>query len=91
MKYLHTIVLLDLETNHTYKRIVIEATQASIEHREISPEKYIRPQRSVVAHRINWILVFDYQQYIQQYFYLDSLDLKICYDRIVQSATSLAL
>ena len=64
VKYLCTIFLLDSESNHTYKCIRREATGVSIEYRKISPEQYSIPQRSDVAHRINQILVFDYQKYI---------------------------
>ena len=64
MKDLRIIVLLDLELNHTYKRIVREAIRSSIEDRKIALDQYSRPQRSAVAHIINWRLVFNYQQYL---------------------------
>ena len=64
VKYLRTIVLLDSEANHNYNRIGREEMRASIEHRQISPEQYSRPQLSAVAHVINQRLVFYYQQYI---------------------------
>ena len=43
VKDLRTIVLLDSEENHTYKRIRIEAMRSSIENRQLAPEKYSRP------------------------------------------------
>ena len=69
VKYLHTILLLDFEANHTYKRIVREAMRAAISNRKFAPEQYSRPQRSAVAHRINRRLVFDYQRYLWQPFW----------------------
>ena len=91
MKDLRTIVLFDSEVNHTYKHIVREAIRASIYHRKIAPEQYIRPQHSAAAHVINWILVFDFQRYLRQPLSLACSDLKMYYDRIVHQAASLAL
>ena len=91
VKNLRTVVPHDLEENHTYKRIGREAIRAAIEHRQISPEEYIRPQRSAVAHEINQRLVFEYQQYLQQPFSILCSDLKSCYYRIFHSAAILAL
>ena len=86
MKDLRTIFLLDLEANHTYKSIGRDTMQADIEHIQISPEQYRIPQRSSVAHGINWRLIFDYQQP----FSLACSDLKSCYDIIVHSASRIA-
>ena len=61
VKDLRTIVLLDSESTHTYKHIRREAMRADIDHRQISPEKYIREQRSAMEHGINQRLLFDYQ------------------------------
>ena len=44
-----------------------------------------------MAHGINRRLVFDYQQYLQQPFNLDYIDMKSCYDQIVHPSTSLDL
>ena len=63
----------------------------SIDHSQIIPEQYSRPQRIDVSHDINHIIVFYYQQFLQKYLSLVCSDLKSCYDWIVQSATSLAL
>ena len=82
VKDLCTTFLLESEANHTYKRIGREAMQSAIEHRQIAPEQYSRPQRSAVAHRINGVLVFDYQRYLLKPLSLACSDLKICYDRI---------
>ena len=65
--------------------------RASIQHRKIALEQYSKPQRSTLAHGINQRLLFGYQRYLQQTFYLSCSDLKICYDRIVHSPASLAL
>ena len=91
VKTLRPIFLLDSEENHTYKLIRREAMRAAIEHRQISPEQYIRTQHSAIAHGINQRLVFDYQQYLQQPFSLACSDFKSCYDRNFHSASSLAL
>ena len=64
---------------------------AAIDHRQISPEQYSKPQCSAVAHGINRRLAFDYQQYLRQPFSLACSDLKIWYDQIVHSAARLAL
>ena len=61
VKSLRTIVLLYSEANHTYKFIGIETRRASIDHGEVYPEQYRRPQISDVAHGINRRLIFDYQ------------------------------
>ena len=74
VKYLRTIVLLDSESNHTYKRIESESKRAAIEHVQIPLEQYRRPQRSTVKHGINRRLVFDYQRYVQQPFSLARSD-----------------
>ena len=66
MKNLHTIVLLDSEENHIYKRIEREEKRAVIKHRKVAPEQYSKPQRSAGEHEINQRLVFDYQQYLWQ-------------------------
>ena len=63
----------------------------AIEHRKNAPEKYSRPQRRAVAHGINQIPLFDYQQYLRQPFSQACSDLNRCYDKIVHSTTSLAL
>ena len=65
--------------------------RASIEHIHIYQEKYSRPQRSAVAHGINWRLVFICQGYLQQTLSIACSDFKRYYDRIVRSAASLAL
>ena len=88
---LSTIFLLDSEANHTYKRIGREAIKSAIERRQITPEQYSRPQFSFVAHRINRILVFDYQRYLQKPFSLACRNLKRYYDRIVHSSVRIAL
>ena len=54
-----TIILLDSESNHTYKLIGREAMRAAIDHIQIAPEQYSRPQCSALAHGINRILIFD--------------------------------
>ena len=46
VKDLHNIVLIDSGANHTYKRIGIKATRASIKHRQVFPEQYGRSQKS---------------------------------------------
>ena len=91
VKYLRNIVLLDSETNYTYKRIRRESMRAAIEYIQISTEQYNRPHRSALAHGINRILVFDYQQYFWQLFSLACSELKICYDRIVHSISRIEL
>ena len=91
VKYLCTIVLLDLESNHTQINIEREAIQAVIHHKKIPPEQYSRPQHSFVAHGINHRLVFDYQRCLQTPFSIACSDLKICYDIIVRSASRLDL
>ena len=63
----------------------------AIEHRKNAPEKYSRPQRRAVAHGINQIPLFDYQQYLRQPFSLAFSDFESCYDRIVHSSASIAL
>ena len=60
VKDLQTIVLLDLEANHTYKIIGRDEMQVDIEHIQIPPEQYRIPQRSSVEHGINRRLVFNY-------------------------------
>ena len=64
---------------------------SSYRAKNISPDQYSRPQRSAVSQWMNRRLVFGYQQYLQQPFYLECSDLKSCYDIIVHSASSLAL
>ena len=64
---------------------------ACIYHRQISLEQYIRRKCSAVDHGINLRLVFDYQQYLQERFYLAWSVLKSFYDRIFHSAASLDL
>ena len=91
VKELRTIVPIDYEANHTYKHIIREAIISAIKHRQIAPEQYSRSQCSTVAHGINQILVFYYQRYLQQLFYLACSDLKYFYDKIVHSPSSLAL
>ena len=59
--------------------------------RENFSRKYIRPQRSSMAHGINHRLVFDYQRYLWQSLSLACSDMKSCCDRIVHSAASLSL
>ena len=54
-----SIVLLDFEENHTYKRTGKEAMRASIYHEQVDTEQYIRPHRSAADHGINCRLVFD--------------------------------
>ena len=65
--------------------------RASIQHRKIALKQYSKPQRSTLAHGINQRLLFGYQRYLRQTFYLLCSDLKICYDRIVHSPASLTL
>ena len=65
--------------------------QAAIYDRKIAPEQYSSPQRSYADHGITSRIVFDYQLYLQQTFYLACSDLKSCYDRIVHSTASLLL
>ena len=88
---LRTIVLIDSESNHTYKCIGIEAIIAAIYHEQIYPEQCSRTQCSAVADGINRRLVVYYQQYLWQPFSLKCSDFKGCYDIIIQSAASLAL
>ena len=75
VKYLRNIVLLDSETNYTYKRIRREEMISAIDHKQIAPKQYSRPQCISVAHKIDQGLVFDYQQYQQQPFSLACCDL----------------
>ena len=65
--------------------------RSTIEHGIFFPEKDSIPQHSAMANGINHRLVFDYQQYLHQPFYLAYSDLKSCYDQIFPSAASLAL
>ena len=65
--------------------------RAAIDNEKISLEQYGRPQLSAVACGINHILVFEYQESLQQFFSLTCSDMKSCYDRILHSTTILAL
>ena len=69
----------------------MESTRAAITHSQFSPEQYIRPKCSAVAHGINHRLAFNYQQFIWQPFSFDYSYVKSCYDQIVYSAASLNL
>ena len=75
VKYLVAIFILEYETNYTYKRIRREEMISAIDHKQIAPKQYSRPQCISVAHKIDQGLVFDYQQYQQQPFSLACCDL----------------
>ena len=65
--------------------------RVAIDHEQISPENYSRPQCSSVARDIICRLVFDCQQYLRQKKSLACIYLKGYYDQIVYSITILVL
>ena len=88
---LRTIVLYEADFNHENKRLGRDAMNMALDQRKIADKQFSRPGRSAQDNALSKQLVFDYFCTIKQPFAMCTCDLKLCYDRVVHTAASLAL